>query len=111
MTKFETKIQKLGIADEVNSIIENCECGEITSYDIIEISKLRKWEVQEEIGNFLNPEKYGSDFCCENKRMSTFLKAFDITENEIADMYASALCEGGAVIAYAVTDDVILVLE
>ena len=111
MTKFETRCEQLGITDEVKSIIQNCECGEITSCNLVELSKMRVWELQEEIGNYLDPDKYGAEFCCENKRMSTFLKEFGIIKSEIVEFYALALCEGGYVIAYPVTDDVVLVLE
>ena len=48
--KFERKAEKLGIADECRSIIENCECGEVTEARIVELSKLRKWEIMDVIG-------------------------------------------------------------
>ena len=109
--KFETKCENLGITNEVKSIMENCECGEINGAYIVELSKLRKWEIQEMIGNFLDAHLYGADFCLEGKHMNTFCKTFGIEENEVASYYAFAICEGGCEIAYAINDDVILVLE
>ena len=38
--KFETKCKKLGITDEVQSIIDNCDCGEIKGMRIVELDKL-----------------------------------------------------------------------
>ena len=111
--KFQTKCEKLGILEEVESIIENCECNEfgVDGARIVQLSKLRKWEVMEEIGNYLDSSLYGSEFCCEGKRMKTFCKAFGIKESEVASYYAEAISEWGYEIAYAINEDVILILE
>lgn len=110
--KFETKCKKLGITDEVKSIIANCECGEIEGARLDEISKTRVWEIQEIIGNYLDADKYSNDFCLEGKRMKTFCKAFGIEESEIPQYYAKAISEEGYEIGYALESnkDVVLVL-
>lgn len=111
--KFENKCQKLGISEEVESIIENCECGEIHGARIVELSKMRKWEIQEEIGNYLDAHLYGSEFCLEGKKMKTFCEAFGIEESEVASYYAEAICEWGYEIAYMLESnkDVVLILN
>lgn len=108
---FEKQIEKLGIKNEVKSIIENCDCGVINYAYIDDLTKIRKWEIQETIGNYLDADLYGSEFCCENRRMKTFCKAFGIEESEIAQYYAEGICEGGYSIAYAITENLVLVLE
>jgi len=105
------KCQKLGILAEVKSIIANCECGEIKKAHLEDISKMRKWELQEYVGNYLDADKYAEDFCLKGKHMKTFCKAFGIKENELAYYYSRFICEGGYEIAYAVTEDIVLVLE
>ena len=109
--KTQNKIEKLGISEEIESIIANCECGEITKATIEDISKMRKWEIQDYIGNYLDSDKYADEFCCECKQMKTFCKAFGIEENEIAYYFAEAISEGGYEIAYAINENVVLVLE
>ena len=111
--KFETQLEKLGInKEEVKSIVENCECGEINGAYFIDLSTMRKWEIQEIIGNYLDVNLYGSEFCLEGKHMKTFCKAFGITEDEIADYYRLGFNEGGVDIAYTLesNEDVLLVL-
>lgn len=103
--KFETKCKKLGITEEVQSIMENCELYEGKNARIVELSKLRKWEIKEEIANYFE----FFDYWKEN--MSTFCKKLGIDESEIAKYYALAICEWGYEIAYAINDDVILILE
>ena len=109
--RFETKCKKLGITDEVQSIIDNCELYEGKGARIVELDKLRKWEIQETIGNYLDAHLYGSEFCLEGKHMKTFCEAFEFSENRIAEFYAEAICEGGYEIAYAINENVVLVLE
>lgn len=108
---FEKQIAKLGIENEVQSIVENCDCGVINFAYIDDLSKMRKWEIQEMVGNYLDADLYGSEFCNENRRMKTFCKAFDIEESEISKYYAEAICEWGYSIAYAIDENIVLVLE
>ena len=108
---FEKQIAKLGIENEVQSIVENCECGVINFAYIDDLSKMKKWEIQEMVGNYLDADLYGSEFCNENRRMKTFCKAFDIEESEISKYYAEAICEWGYSIAYAIDENIVLVLE
>lgn len=107
---FETKCERLGITQEVNSLIANCECGKITSAKIVELSKMRKWEVMEVIGNYLDPKCEFVDWG-DIKQLKTFCKKFEISEDEVSEYYAYGICEDGFEIAYAVNDDVVLVLE
>ena len=105
------KCEKMGLLDEVKSIIFNCECGVTEKAWIEDISKMRKWELQEYVGNYLDAEKYGSDFCLEGKHMKTFCKAFEIEESELSYYYAQWINEGGYQIAYAITENLVLVLD
>ena len=112
--KFETKIEKLGIDEnEVKSIIENCECGEINGAYFIDLTKMRKWEIMEVIGNDLDADLYAEgEFYSGNKRMSAFCKAYGIEESEIAEYYALGISNQGCDIAYELESnkDVLLVL-
>lgn len=115
--KFETKINKLGInEEEVKSIIENCECGEINGAYLIDLTKEKKEFIMEVIGNYFNHEERrdGEEETewTDIKRISTFCKTFGITEDEIADYYRMGFNEGGCDIAYTLESnkDVILVL-
>ena len=106
--KFETKIEKLGIDEnEVKSIIMNCECGEINGAYFIDLTKLRKWEIMETIGNYLDTDKLDFDV-----RFKTFLKTYEIEEEDVTDLYCEAFNEDGYDIAYTLesNEDVILVL-
>lgn len=112
--KFETKCKKLNICDEVKSIIDNCELYEGKNARIVELSKLRKWEIQEEIGNYFEwIDKDGNlyDWNFGKEHMKTFLKAFEISEDRIAEWYAKAISEWGYRIAYEINSDVVLILE
>ena len=100
------KCEKYGITAEVESIIENCECGVTEKARIVELSKLRRWELMEVIGNYLDAHKL--DF---NVKFKTFLKTYEITNDEVAGYYAEAVCEGGYEIAYKINNDIILILE
>lgn len=113
--KFETKLNKLGIDEnEVKSIIMNCECGEINGAYLIDFSKLRKWEIMEIVGNYIDDPYSHYDFgdWTDIKRIATFCKVFGITEDELKDYYILGLNEGGCDIAYALesNEDIILVL-
>lgn len=113
--KFQTQIEKLGIKNEVENIIINCECGEITGARLVDLNKLRKWEVIEEIGNYFNEQERHEHIeetdWTDIKRISTFCKAFNIKEEDISTYYAEAICEWGYEIAYPITDNIVLVLE
>ena len=104
--KFENKVKKLGIENEVKSIIANCECGEINNARIIEVSKTRKWEIMEIIGNYFNIQERNEHIeetdWTDYKRLSSFCKAFGIAEFEIPIYLAQAICEDGYEIAYPI---------
>ena len=115
--KFETKMAKLNIDEnEVKSIIGACECGEVNGAYFLDLSKMRRWEIFETIGNYFNMEER-NDYVEETdwtdiKRMSTFCKTFGIEESEIPSYYVVGFNEGGCDIAYTLesNEDVILVL-
>jgi hypothetical protein len=108
--KFETKVK---------SIIENCECGEINGAYFIDLTKIRKMEIMEVIGNHINYlERYSRD-CDEetewdySMKFKTFCKAFQIeNDDEVADWFVEGFNEGGCDIAYRLesNENVLLVL-
>lgn len=111
--KFETKLNKLGIDEnEVKSIIMNCECGEINGAYLIDLTKEKKEFIMEVIGNYLDDDSEEFEGWTDIKRIATFCKVFDITEDEIPHYYALGFNEGGCDIAYTLESnkDVILVL-
>ena len=114
--KTETKIAKLGIESEVEKILNEAELYNPAkdTVEIIELSKMKKSHIQEEIGNYLDwTDKEGNDYDWNWKycRMSSFCKAFGISENRIAEWYARAIAESGYCLAYEVNEDVVLVIE
>lgn len=100
--------QSLGLTKEIISVLYNCNCGELESFRIEELSKLRKWEVMEVIGNDIDPMGEIADWT-EIKRLSTFCKVYEI--NNVADAYAEAISNNGCEIGYAVSDDVVVIVE
>lgn len=111
--KFETKLTKLGIDEnEVKSIIENCECGEINGAYFIDLTKEKKEFIMEVIGNYLDNGSEEFEDWTDIKRISTFCKLFKISEDRIAEFYVKGFNEGGDDIAYELVSnrDVILVL-
>lgn len=113
--KFENKIQKLGITQEVESIIANCECGEIISARIVELSKLRNWEIREEIVNFFDGiDKDGNEVEIDNYfycNLKSLCETFGFERSRLSEWYARAISEWGYEIAYPINDDVVLILE
>ena len=109
--KVETLVNKLGIEDTVNSIVENCECGEVNGIRIERISQMRVQDLQEEIGNFLDADLYSDKFLLQGRYMSTFCKEYDINPKLLSSYYAASICEGGCEIAYAINEDIVLVIE
>ena len=110
--KFETKMAKLGIDEnEVKSIIANCECGEINGAYFIDLTKEKKEFQMEVIGNYLDSDEMDVDWW-NIKRMSTFCKAFDISEDRVREFYVLGFNEDGGDIAYELESnkDVVLVL-
>jgi len=110
--KFETKLNKLEIdTEEVKSIIMNCECGKIRGAYLIEMDKIKKSEIIEVIGSYLNSAEMDVDWI-DITRISTLCKAFDISEEHIREWYVKGLNEYGAEICYELTSnpDVVLVL-
>lgn len=111
--KFETKLNKLGInEEEVKSIIANCECGEINGAYFIDLTKEKKQFIMEVIGNYLDDDSEEFEGWTVIKRIATFCKTFDISEDEIPNYYRLGFNEGGCDIAYNLESnkDVILVL-
>lgn len=106
MMKYERKAEKLGILAECDSIVANCECGETKNAYIVEMSKLRRMDIMEVIGNYLDTDLLDYDV-----KFKTFLKTYDLKESEVAEVYAKAISEMGYEIAYAVTGDAVLILE
>lgn len=66
----------------------------------------------EEIGNYFKwIDKDGNEvFFSDFKQLKSFLKAFGIEEDEVAEYYALGICEGAGEVAYAINDDIILAL-
>ncbi len=111
--KFETKLNKLGIDEnEVKSIIMNCECGEINGAYFIDLTKEKKEFIMEIVGNYLDDDSEEFEGWTDIKRISTFCKTFDISEDEIPNYYRLGFNEGGCDIAYTLESnkDVLLVL-
>ena len=111
--KFETKLNKLGInEEEVKSIIANCECGEINGAYFIDLTKEKKEFIMEEIGNYLDDGSEEFEGWTDIKRIATFCKTFDISEDEIPKYYRLGFNDGGCEIAYELESnkDVLLVL-
>ena len=115
--KFETKLNKLGIDEnEVKSIIMNCECGEINGAYLIDLTKIRKWEIFEVIGNYFNmqerDDREEETEWTDIKRMDTFCKTFGITEDQITSFFVEGFNEGAGDIAYELESNpnVVLVL-
>ena len=118
--KFETKIAKLGITEEVKKILNEAELynpeKDVTS--ILELSKLRNMDIYEVVGNYINHEER-FDYTCEeetewdfNMQMKNFMKTFEIeNKNELAHLFVLGINEGGYAMAYAITDDIILVID
>lgn len=115
--KFETKIQKLGIKEEVEQILTECELynPETDKVYIQELSKMKRWEIMEVIGNYINhEERWHSEEETDwdfNMRFKTFLKTFQLEEKDVPEFYKLGLEESGFCLAYAVNDDAILVIE
>lgn len=106
--KFETKIKKYGIDEnEVKNIIENCFCGEVNGAYLLDLSKMRKWEIMETIGNYLDTDKL--DF---NVTFKTFLKTYEIEPDEVKDLFIEGFNEQAGDIAYTLEShgSIILVL-
>ena len=100
------------IVANIKNILHECELyNKEDEVYVLELNKMRKWEIQEEIGNYLNADLYDREFCLEGKHMKTFCKAFDITEDEVAYYYARAIAESGYCLAYEITKDMVLVIE
>lgn len=115
--KFETKLTKLEIDEnEVKNIIANCECGEINGAYFIDLTKEKKEFIMEVIGNYFNMEERNDHVeeteWTDIKRIATFCKTFDISEDEIPYYYRLGFNEGGCDIAYELESnkDVLLVL-
>ena len=111
--KFETQIKKLGIDEnEVKSIVENCECGEINGAYFIDLTKEKKEFIMEVVGNYLDDDSEEVDYWWDIKRIATFCKVFGISEEEIPKYYRLGFNDGGCEIAYELESnkDVLLVL-
>lgn len=111
--KFETKLNKLEIdTEEVKNIINACECGEINGAYFIDLTKEKKEFIMEVVGNYLDDDSKEFEGWTDIKRIATFCKTFDISEDEIPHYYRLGFNEGGEDIAYELESNpnVILVL-
>lgn len=110
--KLQTKLHKLGLTKEVENILKHCELynPQEDKVTVEELNKLRKWEVMEVIGNYLDPQEKEVKWW-DIKQLKTFCKAFEITEEEVSYYYARGMAESGYCLAYAVNEDVVLIIE
>ena len=111
--KFETKLERYEIDEnEVKSIIENCECGEVNGAYFIDLTKEKKEFIMEVIGNYIDDDSGEFDGWTDIKRIATFCKLFDISEEEIPSYYVEGFNEDGCDIAYELESNknVLLVL-
>ena len=118
--KFETKCKKLGIEKDVEQILAEAELynPENDVCSILELSKLRNQDIFEVIGNYINTEER-YDYTCEeetewdyNMHLKTFMKVFQIeNKSELNHLFVLGLAESGYVLAYGVTEDVVLVID
>ena len=112
--KFETKCEKLNISEEVNKILTEAEKNyDFKSKRLVIMSKVRKWEIAEVIGNYFQWESVTGEpvYFESHKRLSTYLKEFGISKDEISYFYALGIANDGYELAYAVNNDVVLILE
>lgn len=115
-TKNYKKFSKK-IVDEIENILANCELynPETDTVRVEELSKLRKWEIHEVIGNYFNKlerdEHLEETEWTDIKRLSTFCKTFEIEENEVAYYYARGIAEVGYSLAYAINENMVLIIE
>ena len=115
--KFETKIAKLGIQEEVEKILAECELYNPQKDEprIVELSKLRNWEIQEEIVNFFEGiDKNGNEVEIENHfrcNLNKLCETFGFNRNRLANWFARAIAEWGCSLAYAINEDVVLVID
>lgn len=119
--KFETKIAKLGIQKEVENILNEAELynPETDVPSILELSKLRNQDIFEVVGNYINgEERYDYENNYEetewdyNMQLKTFMKVFQIENKaELTHLFVLGLAESGYVLAYGVTEDIVLVID
>lgn len=115
--KFETKCKKLGITEEVEKILKEAELynPETDEPRIVELSKLRKWEIQEEIVNFFEGiDKNGNEVEINNYfhcNLNKLCETFGFSRSRLSEWYARAIAEWGYSLAYAINEDVVLIID
>lgn len=109
--KDKQTMENAGIFKECISIIDNCECGINTDARIENLDKMRRWEIMETIGNNIDPMGEIVPDWNEIKRIATFCKAFEIPADKLSEYYAEAINESTGGIAYAVTENLVLILS
>lgn len=115
--KFETKIAKLGITEEVEKILNECELYNPATDKVYlqELSKMKNWEIQEHIDNYFdcidkdgNEVEHDNYFYCNLNRLC---ETYGFSRNRLSEWYARAIAESGCCLAYEVNEDVVLVIE
>ena len=115
--KFETKCKKLGINEAVENILNEAELynPETDEPRIVELSKLRNWEIQEYIVNYFdgidkdgNPVEIENYFRCN---LNKLCETFGFSRNRLSEWYAKAIAEEGYSLAYMINEDVVLVID
>lgn len=114
--KFETKCKKLGITEEVEKILKEAELynPETDEPRIVELSKLKNWEIQEVIVNYLEVDKDGNPVEIENGyycNLNKLCETFAISRNRLSEWYARAIAEEGYSLAYRINEDIVLVID
>ena len=114
--KFEKKCEKLGITQDVKQILEEAELynPETDKLRIVELTKMRNWEIQEEIVNFFNGiDEDGNEveinhFYCN---LNNLCETFGFSRNRLSEWYARAIAEWGYSLAYAINEDIVLIID
>jgi len=115
--KFETKCAKLGITEIVQNILNEAELynHETDEPRIVELSKLRNWEIQEEIGNYFDwIDKDGNEVEVTNHfycNLNTLCKTFGFSRDRLAEWYARAVAEWGYSLAYEINENIVLIID
>ena len=104
------KLESLELLEEAESIYINCECGINNTARLEDLEKLRKWEIMDIVGNYLDPKEEVAEWT-GFKRIATFCKAYELNKADLIDFYTLAIDEGGEEIAYQLgKSSIILIL-
>lgn len=103
--------EKLNVMDEVEKILMEFDCGDINDVCLHDLSKIPKWKLMDIIGNYLDPLGEVVPDWRDIKRVSTFCRRFQFSENRIAEWYARSISDGGECVGYEIGDDIVLVIS